>query len=219
SLGTSRLWFTVAEGIVTEVYYPRIDIPQIKDLGFIIADDRGFWVELRRLGNYQVTLPAPGVPAVKIVHTHERFTFTLEVCPSQRRDVLLLRYHLEGDESLLVYPLLAARLGGEAELNAAWTAIHNGRTVLWAEQGPFGLALMAVGADGADAWRRCSVGCLESSDGWQDFNQNGRMSWEYHSAGPGAVALMGELPSRATLALGLATSKESAATLAVSVLM
>ena len=41
SLGSSRLWFTVAEGIVTEVYYPRIDIPQVKDLGFIIADDRG----------------------------------------------------------------------------------------------------------------------------------------------------------------------------------
>ncbi len=52
SLGSSRLWFTIAEGIVTEVYYPRIDIPQIKDLGFIIADDRGFWVELRRLGSY-----------------------------------------------------------------------------------------------------------------------------------------------------------------------
>ena len=113
SLGSSRLWFTVAEGIVTEVYYPRIDIPQIKDLGFIIADDRGFWVELRRMGNYQVTLPAPGVPAVTIVHHHERFTFTLDICPSQRRDVLLLRYRLEGDETLRPYALLAARLGGD----------------------------------------------------------------------------------------------------------
>ena len=64
SLGSSRLWFTIAQGIVTEVYYPRIDIPQIKDLGFIIADDNGFWVELRRLGNYSVSLPKPGVPAV-----------------------------------------------------------------------------------------------------------------------------------------------------------
>ena len=60
SLGSSRLWFTVAEGIVTEVYYPRIDIPQIKDLGFIIADDRGFWVELRRLLDYRVTLASAG---------------------------------------------------------------------------------------------------------------------------------------------------------------
>ena len=33
-----RLWFTVAEGIVTEVYFPRPDIPQLKDMGFLVAD-------------------------------------------------------------------------------------------------------------------------------------------------------------------------------------
>jgi len=219
SLGSSRLWFTIAEGIVTEVYYPRIDIPQIKDLGFIIADDRGFWVELRRMENYTVTLPAPGVPAVTIVHTHARFTFTLEICPAQRRDALVLRFRLEGDPALRPYALLASRLGGDADNNAASVARHNGRTALWAEQGPFGLALSAAGPDGGDAFGRCSAGCLEESDGWQDFNRNGRMTWEYDSAGPASVALIGELPVSGTLALGLATSKESAATLAVSALM
>ena len=134
SLGSARLWFTVAEGIVTEVYYPRIDIPQIRDLGFIIADDMGFWVELRRLSNYRVSLPSPGVPAVEVIHTHPRFTFTLQICPSQRRDVLLLRYRLEGDANLRPYALLAARLGGEAENNLASVEKHNGRTVLCAEQ-------------------------------------------------------------------------------------
>ncbi len=219
SLGSSRLWFTVAEGIVTEVYYPRIDIPQLKDLGFIIADDRGFWVELRRLENYSVALPMPGVPAVTIVHRHERFTFTLEVCPSQRRDVLLLRTRLEGDANLRPYALMAPRLGGDADSNEASVTMHNGRIMLWAEQGPFGLALAAANADGTDAWQRCSAGCVEVSDGWQDFNQHGRMTWRYDSAGPGSVALMGELPAQATLALGLATSKEAAATLAMSALM
>src|SRR5512140_108744 len=178
-MGSSRLWFTVAQGIVTEVYYPRIDIPQIKDLGFIVADDLGFWVELRRLGNYTVSLPAPGVPAVEIVHTHPRFTFTLQICPSQKRDVLLLRYRLEGDENLRPYALLAARLGDDAENNFASIDKHNGRTVLCAEQGPFGLALAAGGDEGADAWQRCSAGALEASDGWQDFNRHGRMTWEY----------------------------------------
>ena len=219
SLGSSRVWFTLAEGIVTEVYYPRIDIPQIKDLGFIIADDRGFWVELRRLGNYEVSLPGPGVPAVTLVHRHPRFTFTLQVCPLQRRDVLLLRHRLEGDESLRPYALLAPRLGGDAQSNLASVDRHGGRTVLCAEQGPFGLALAASGEDGADAWGRCAAGILEASDGWQDFARHGRMTWDYDSAGPGAVCLTGELPRHATLALGLATGKESAATLAVSGLM
>jgi glucoamylase len=219
SLGSSRLWFTTADGIVTEVYWPRVDIPQIKDLGFIIADDRGFWVELRRLENYSVTLPGVGVPAVEITHHHPRFTFTLRVCPSQRRDVLLLRYRLEGDADLRPYALLASRIGADPNNNMAWVAKHRGRTVLWAEQGPFALSLSAVTSDGADAWGRCSVGCLEASDGWQDFHRNGRMTWEFDSAGPGPTTLMGELPVEATLALGFAISKESATTLAVSDLM
>ena len=64
SLGSSRLWFTVAEGILTEVYYPRIDIPQIRDLGFIVADGKGFWAEVKRVERYSVRLVEPGVPAV-----------------------------------------------------------------------------------------------------------------------------------------------------------
>ncbi len=219
SFGPSRLWFTIAEGIVTEIYYPRIDIPQIKDLGFIIADDNGFWVELRQLRNYEIKQPNPGIPAVTIAHHHPRFTFTLQICPSQCRDVLLLRYQLEGDESLKPYALMAARLGGDAKYNMASVGNHNGRTVLWAEQGPFGLALAAVAKDGSDAWQRCSVGYFGSSDGWQDFAQHGRMTWEYDTAGPGAVSLMGELPKQASLSLGLGTSQEAAATLAVSSLM
>ncbi|MDD2722124.1 MAG: glycoside hydrolase family 15 protein [Gallionella sp.] len=219
SLGSSRLWFTIADGILTEVYYPRIDIPQIKDLGFIIADDEGFWVELRRLGNYQVSLPFPGVPAVEIVHTHPRFTFTLQICPMQNRDVLMMRFRLEGEANLKPYALLSTRLGDNADNNLARVGNHNGRTILGAEQGPFGIALAACGEDGLDAWQRNSVGEEAASDGWQDFNQHGRMTWTYDSAGPGTTALTGELPQQATLSLGLATSIESAATLAVSGLM
>ena len=41
TLGPSRLWFTLGFGIVNEVYYPRVDIPQIRDLGFIVAGPDG----------------------------------------------------------------------------------------------------------------------------------------------------------------------------------
>jgi glucoamylase len=219
SLGPSRIWFTLAQGIVTEVFHPRIDIPQIKDLGFIVADDKGFWVEVRRLGSYEVTQPEAGGSSVQVVHRHPRFTLTLKVCPAHRRDVLLIDIKLEGDESLRPYALLSSRLGGDAQGNSARVARQSARAILCAEQEVFGLALAAVDAHGADAWGRCSAGSAEVSDGWQDFERNGRMTWEYDAAGPGAVALMGELPRQATLALGIGTSKEAAATLAISELM
>ena len=44
------------------------------------------------------------------------------------------------------------------------------------------------------------------------------MTWEYGSAGPGNVALIGELPRCAVLALAFGSSSESAATLALSAL-
>ena len=86
TLGNSHLWFTLGFGIVNEVYYPRIDIPQIRDLGFIVADGKGFWAEVKRVERYSVRLVEPGVPAVEIVHDHERYTLRLRIAPDQRPD-------------------------------------------------------------------------------------------------------------------------------------
>ena len=216
ALGPARLWFTTGFGIVNEVYYPRADIPQIRDLGFIVSDGRGFWVEVKRLHAYRVQLPAPGIPAVEIVHTHARFELRLRIAPDATRDVLLIEVTLTGDDSLRPYALLAPHLGGTGWDNLAATATYAGRKVLWAEQGPFGLALAASDAKQRDAWGATSAGVVGESDGWQDFARNGALTWSYDAAGPGNVALIGELPQKAVLALGFGTSRESAATLCLS---
>jgi len=219
ALGPSRVWYTIGGGIVNEVFYPRIDIPQIRDLGFIVADDQGFWVEVKRLDHHQLIWAAQGVPAVEILHQHERFTLRLRIAPDPRRDVLLVDIQLEGDANLRPYAILAPHLGGTGHDNQAAVSTYRSRRVLWAEQGPFGLALAAVDQGQRDAWGRASAGYVGSSDGWQDFLSHDRMQWQYTNAGPGNVALMGELPRQATLALGFASSKESAATLAISALL
>jgi glucoamylase len=90
--------------------------------------------------------------------------------------------------------------------------------VLWAEQGPYGLALAAVSGAQRDAIGRASAGYVGASDGWQDFACNGAMTWEYSSAGPGNVALLAELPRATLLALAFGSSTESAATLALTAL-
>src|SRR5207237_1317342 len=77
----------------------------------------------------------------------------------------------------------------------------------------------AAGPRQGDAFGRASAGYVGTSDGWQDFYRNGAMSWEYGVAGPGNVALTGELPRRVVLALGFGSSAEAAATLAISSLI
>ncbi len=176
ALAASRIWFTVGFGIVNEVYYPHPDMPQIRDLGFIVADDAGFWVEIKRLHNYQLELPKAGIPAPTIVHRHERFTFTMRITPDVRRDVLLIDISLKGDPGLKPYVLLAPHLGGTGWDNIAAVGQHYSRKVLWAERGPFGLALAAVDRSQADAFARTSAGYVGYSDGWQDFNRNTAMA-------------------------------------------
>jgi glucoamylase len=215
ALGTSRLWFTLAQGIVTEVYSPRVDIPQLKDLGFIVADDAGHWVEVRRLGNYEVSWQAESIPAITIVHRHPGFTLTLRICADPERDVLLLRHTLAGDAAWRLYVLATPRIGEDANNNVANTDEWAGHEVLWAEQGPFGLALAASDENGAPGFLQRSVGCVGESDGWQDFARHGELRGHYAMAGPGEVALTAEVTRSGTLALGLASSREAAATLAL----
>jgi glucoamylase len=219
AFGPSRIWFTIGGGIVNEVYYPRIDIPQIRDLGFVIANGKGFWVELKRLESHVLHTPGPGIPLVQLVHRHARFEFALRIAPDPVREVLLLEIRLNGDPSLRPYVLLAPHLGGTGHDNVAAIANYHGRRVLWAEQGPFALALAAAGERQQDAFGVSSAGYVGTSDGWQDFARNGAMVWEYGRAGPGNVALTGTLPCEAVLALAFGSSKESAATLALSALL
>ncbi len=211
---SSRLWFTVAQGIVSEVYYPRIDIPQLKDLGFIVADDSGYWEEVRRVSGYALNFEHPGIPVLTVRHERKRYTLTLKICSDPHRDVLLIDITLTADAGLRVYVLAAPRLGGDTQKNYAWADEWEGRAVLWAQQAEFGLALMCADTEGLPGFGKRSVGIVGTSDLWQDFARHGRMTWNYAQTPPGEVALAAELPAKCTLALGLGTSREAAATLA-----
>ena len=219
SLGPARLWFTLGHGIVNEIYWPRVDMPQIRDLGFIVADGRGFWSEVKRATDYTISTPSHGVPAIKVLHRHARFELSLRITSDPRRDVLLIEIELIGDADLVPYALLAPHLGGTGWGNQAEVFKDRGRVVLCAEQGPFALALAAADPGQCDAWSGASAGYVGVSDGWQDFAQDGTMTWFHERAGPGNVALMGRLPRRAVLALGFGGGKEAAATLAISALI
>lgn len=206
ALGASRVWFTLSDGILTEVFWPSTGEPQIRDLGFIVARE-GAWYEVKRVARYTLTTPAPGIPLPQVVHEGEGYTLLLEYLVDPARDVLLIRYRLEG-EGFRLYPLLAPHLEGSGQGNTAWV----GQGALYAQRGRAALALAS-----SVAFLRAGAGYVGASDGWQDFHRNGRMTWSFERAEEGNVALMGELPAgEGTLALGFAETPEGARTLALS---
>ena len=42
SAHTSKVWFTIARGVVSEVFYPRIDTPQTRQTELLITDGKTF---------------------------------------------------------------------------------------------------------------------------------------------------------------------------------
>lgn len=206
ALGPSRVWATVGFGIVNEIYWPATGRPQVRDLGFIVAQPDG-WVEVKRAQRYTLRTPSPCVPLVEVVHEGDGYRLELELLPDPLRDVLLVAYRLEGGSAL--YPLLAPHLDGGGQGNTAW--IERG---LRATGAGTALALLS-----SVPFLRASAGYVGASDGWQDFARNGAMTWEFDRAADGNVALMGELPpGDGVLALGFAPTPEGAATLAGSAL-
>jgi glucoamylase len=219
ALGISRLWFTLGFGIVNEVYYPRVDIPQIRDLGFIIADGEGFWAEVK---------PRRQLPDKA---TGTRYPGRRDRAPA--RALFAASAHRPRRAARCAGNRMPSRRRSEAEglcVAGAPPRRHRVRqprchpsvspsSHVWAEQGPFGAALAAVDEKQRDAIGRASAGYVGDSDGWQDFARNSAKTWEYENAGPGNVALMAELPPRIVLALGFGSSAEAAATLVISSLL
>ncbi len=206
SLGTSRIWATIGHGILNEVYWPSTGRPQIRDLGFIVARNHE-WCELKRLDRYRFSTPLPYVLLPTIQHRGDDFELELEILCDDLRDVVLVRYKLQGDGHRL-YPLLAPRLGSQGDINSAWC--ENG--AFYAEGKGHMLSLRAdVG------FERQSVGYIGHSDGWQDFYEHGEMTWTYDRAEDGNVAVFGELGAdEGVLALSFATSRCGVETLARS---
>ena len=71
----SRVWFTVGDGIINEIYFPRPDLPCTKDAGFLVADGDSFFSEERQDTDQETRWFQPGIPHFNSsIHTVEAVT-------------------------------------------------------------------------------------------------------------------------------------------------
>src|SRR5437764_5457364 len=73
----SRVWYTVAAGILTEVFYPTIDTPQIRDLQFLITDGSTFFHDERRNTTSSVDCVDDAALGFEIVNVADTPRYTL----------------------------------------------------------------------------------------------------------------------------------------------
>jgi glucoamylase len=199
ALDGSRLWATVGHGVVNEVYWPTTGNPQIRDWGFYLVGE-GRWIDLKREARYRLLSPGPYLPALTIVHHGADYQLTLEVLPDPHRDVLLVRFALVGPYRLVT--ILAPHLGSTGCDNAAW--IEDGAA--YAEGGGYRLCLAAN-----HQLQSLSCGFVGASDGWQDLSRHGTLTYDFHSATGGTVAITAQASAQhGVLALGFGATPRGA---------
>lgn len=198
--GASRVWFALSHGIVNEVYYPRVDKANTRDIQLLVTEahpENGsppFFSEEKRHTRSVVHLIAPNVPGYRLVNTCVRGRYQVEktVLTDAERDVLVQRVRFQPLVGRVgayrVFLLLAPHIANQGYGNDAWVGDYKGIPMLFGQRGEIALALACT-----PGWRTMSCGYVGASDGWQQVSRNMRLTGLYREAPNGNVALTGEV--------------------------
>lgn len=192
---SSRVWYTLWRGILTETYYPTVDRPQLRDMQFLITDGSSFFHEEKRhlIGTTQ--LRRCGIPVYRITQEdpEKRYSIKKEIMSDPHMGVVLQHVRVirspDYKGPLHIYVLCAPHLNVGGSHNTGNVIEVNGRKILEAEKDGYYLSLAA-----SVPFTRCSTGYVGFSDGWTDIHSNMKMTYEFDSAPDGNIALTGEIP-------------------------
>lgn len=214
----SNVWFTISHGIINEVYYPRLDVANIRDLGLLVTDGQEFFSEEKRDAEHEYELLEDGIPAYRVINTcvDQRYRIQKLIYCDPRKNVLLQDIEfipLVGQlEDYHVYALLAPHI-----LNAGWhnscrAGEYKGHPMFFSRRKHVSLSL-AFACD--HPFLNMSCGYVGFSDGWQDISVHKCMTQFHPEAQDGNVAMCGEIDLKAcggkfTLALGFGMRAEAA---------
>src|SRR6202167_3106596 len=91
----SKVWFTVAKGITSEVFYPRLDIPNMQDMQYVVTDGSTFADLERDATNHVVSMPDEKALEYTVANTDARATpryrITNTYITDASRNTLLIR--------------------------------------------------------------------------------------------------------------------------------
>ncbi len=190
----SQVWYTVWKGIVTEIYYPYVDAPQIRDFQFLVTDGKSFFHEEKRHMNAKVQrLDKHSLGyRTETWDPQKRYSISKEIICDPHLSAVIIRVSVAGDEKELsdlhFYSLCAPHLNkGGWHNNGIISDINGKRVSIGYRDGTF----MAIGY--SVPVLRSSVGYVGTTDGWTDISRNYRLSEEYDCAADGNIAFVSEL--------------------------
>lgn len=224
SLGTatataSKVWFTVAKGVASEVFYPRTDVPDVQDMQYVITDGSTFTDLERDATTHTVSMPDERSPEYTVTNTATsgkyRLTETYVTDPARSTLLVRTRFQSLDGGAYRLYALFNPSLAGSGGNDTgAWDA---GSGSLVASDGApvFGSTVASALRSSAGFTEHSSGYSGTSSDGLVDLRANRRLSAQYDTANTaGNLVQTGQVPvgsdTTFTLALGFGTDRAAA---------
>lgn len=214
---SSKVWYTLAGGCLTEIFYPTIDSPQVRDVQFLVSDGKTFCDEERRHMRASIANVAEAALGFDVTSEDRfgRYKLKKTVIGDPHQNCLLIRTQLiasnDYKDKLSLYVLAAPHMGIAGWHNNGEVRNFKSRRILVAHRDGF---WMAIGA--TIPFLKCSVGYVAASDGWTDIKDDFSMDWEFTSAPDGNIALTGQFDlthgSEFTLGVAFGRTLHSAVT-------
>ncbi|MGH9477076.1 MAG: glycoside hydrolase family 15 protein [Terriglobales bacterium] len=190
---SSRVWFTLAQGTLTEMYFPTLDHPQVRDLQFLFTDGKTFFCGERRDCDSRTEPLEDGALGFRVTTQDRqgRFKCEKEVIADPHLSCILLHSRLEPSpalaHSLRQFVLCAPHMEGIGWHNFAEVSSVASRPVLLAHRNHAWLAIAAT-----VPLLHCSAGFVGRSDGWTDLAAHLQPTFGFDSACDGNIALSAE---------------------------
>ena len=207
----SKVWHTLDDGRMTEVYYPDLSTPAVRDLQLVVSDGKSFSEREQDATEQRVRLLDSKALSYRQVNTDRdglyRIVKTYTTDPARNTVMVRVRFESLTKRKLDVYVLHDPGLSNEGNDDSG--ASRGGGLVAWDAKAASALL-------SSEGFRRRSSGFLGTSDGWTDLRDDHRMNWDYSPARDGNVVQTGRLPldgkrrQRLTLALGFGADRSAA---------
>ncbi|WP_375490565.1 glucodextranase DOMON-like domain-containing protein [uncultured Jatrophihabitans sp.] len=110
---TSKVWFTVAGGVLSDVYEPNIDNTNVQSMQYAVTDGTTFTDLQQRDMTYTVRASDGGMACTVTASSKAHgYTLTTTYLADPQRDTVLARTRLAGAKGLSVYVRLDAHVNG-----------------------------------------------------------------------------------------------------------
>src|SRR5436305_14351038 len=118
----SKVWFTLRDGVTTEVYYPTVDVANTRTLEFAVAGCGGLSLESEAAA-HRVEVVDPRSPSFRQVSETDQYTLAKTYTTDPERPVVLIDVEFRGrcraPQSLYVF--YDPSLNNSGMLDSAWT--------------------------------------------------------------------------------------------------